>query len=125
MANSLVSEVRTNLRTKEELEIAFQSLADEFYHRKIYGEVCEECQGTEVHGVSCSRGRGFTFQGWAQYVRKTKTPEGNCQQPECSSLATNRIRLNVWETLREYDVCDTHAKYDDGRSRDLSWCDGL
>lgn len=43
------------------------------------------------------------------------SPENDCICKGCDKKAHKRILFNVWGTVREYDVCEEHAKFD-------GWC---
>lgn len=126
--------VRTE-RSEEEIDNAHQVLSDAFHPRKVYQNyhlpdeewepyACESCGETEFHATTCHHGKS-RFQGWSTNVSKYKHPGGQCQQDGCYKYAIKRIRLNIWGCLCEYDVCDEHAVFKDGRSKDLIMCDGL
>jgi hypothetical protein len=116
-----------NQRTREEIEEALNSLQDAFYPRKVreVDGICSQCKSTTTHTTACDVGRSYLFQGWEAHVKRTRAPEARCQQPNCTSPATARIRLNTWGVLGEYDVCEPHSRFSDGTSRDLTLCDCL
>jgi hypothetical protein len=96
-------------RTEKQIQEAQDSLADFFY------PPIKSWDGS-FHKPN--------FQGWRIYVLKTTEPEGNCNEKDCTKLATMRIRLNIWGCLYEFDVCEKHGTHD-GKSRDGNWCDDL
>lgn len=79
---------------------------------------------------------------WQTYVKKSAEPDGQCDRQHCGERATHRIRLNIWGTVGEFDVCERHAHgncqtcYGRGcdacgqkgytsESRDGNWCDSV
>ena len=48
-----------------------------------------------------------------------------CDKRGCAEDATMRIRLNIWGSLYEFYVCQTHGRTSEGESRDGFWCDDL
>ena len=86
---------------------------------------CQECGEVLIHKITCSSPRNTRFTGHASFVKRTRTPDSQCEANGCEADATNRIRLNVWGVLFEYDVCAFHACNSDGRSRDGNMCDGV
>ena len=102
------------MRTESEIREAHQVLADFIYPPKRIEMGIDE---------------GFlsrpSFQGWQTSVSKYRYPHGVCDKKDCGKPATVRIRLNIWGSLYECDVCREHGTFSDGRSRDGAWVDDL
>ena len=112
----------SNLRTEEEREKARHELCDAFYPRKN-GWNCDVCGDAEYHKTECDFAR--VSQGWQSMVCSTKETEGVCHKSGCNKDATVRVRLNIWGSLCELDLCDDHGKRSDGSLRDLVRCDSV
>lgn len=91
-------------RTKEQMEAAHKALMFKFYPK---------ARGT------------WAFRGWGTSVAPTVSPSGVCCSTGCKRPAVRRVRINVWGTLCERDVCVRHCRWSDGRPVDGSWCDDL
>lgn len=108
-----------NLRTKEEMEKARHELCDVFYPRRIdTWSGCDFCGDREYHKTECDKGRSYGFKGWQSMVCSTKSVSGPCMKDDCKNDATVRVRLNIWGSLCELDLCDEHGKKKDGSLRD-------
>lgn len=111
---------RSNMRGPIDMARARQALCD-----FIYPPEPIEYPYQETHSMEMRRPY---FQGWATAVMPTHRPEGecvHCEKGHCDRTATHRIRINVWGTLCELDVCEGHSRFaSDGRSVDGIWCDG-
>jgi hypothetical protein len=98
-------------RTAEEIKQAHQDIADFFYPPTKYDD---------------GYGSRPSFQGWTTNVSKFKSFHGcECNKSDCKNIAQMRIRLNIWGSLYEFDVCKKHGLDSNGESRDGNWVDTL
>ena len=115
-----------NKRTRGEMTKARCDMEDLFYPPKVdsWDSPCEGCGEKLVHKSDCRNRRNSIddFRGWASYVKKTKVPQGKCDSHGCKRKAVMRIRLNVWGTIGEFDVCEKDGM-NNGKSRDGHLCD--
>jgi len=98
----------SNKRTKSEITKARRDMEDLFYPPKInsWNSPCESCGEKLVHKSDCvNRNDNCAFKGWQSSVKITKTPQGKCDSHGCKRKAVMRIRLNIWGTICEADVC--------------------
>lgn len=115
-----------NKRTRSEMTKARRDMEDLFYPPKInsWESPCEGCGEKLIHKSNCPsrRDSDYDFKGWCSYVKKTRVPHGKCDSDGCNKKAVMRIRLNIWGTIGEFDVCEKDGMLN-GKSRDGHRCD--
>ncbi len=93
-----------------------------FSHMGRYNETTEEFESNELQKfdivyhleIKATRIYGRDHFHHLYQIPYRFSPKNDCMHHDCTKKSTKRIIFNVWGSVCEYDVCDEHAKSNDG-----------